>query len=398
LNNPYQSLNWRTALRVASTTHMHISTPWESPTPRAQIRLDNAYRHGLRHFPISNYYPSAPCLADTRLSDFRLRQAWPATRHGVPVPPPINWNDLITWKDELPEEIRRHLPFKETGPIFSRLPADVLLSKNAEHHSFTNMPCHVTAPGSAMCSGHFDARGQFALPQHGYPLGYNGPWQDAFAEAFRCLDVPDGGGVVIAHPTWSRLSDAQVEEMLAFDPRVLGIEIYNDGVAIGIRNGRYPPEEGEPDPGYSIHMWDRILSKGRRCFGFCVPDHAIKEEGGWLGRVMLLPPAFTDADCLRAYRQGRFYACLKGSGLDVSDFAANPRRVAVTLNVPAHIKFIADGRTAHTAKGFSAEWEIPLNDGAPAVTYVRVEVEDESGERLFLQPVMYRGTDGQRLA
>ena len=39
-----------------------------------QENLDNGYRYGVRHFPISNYYPSAPYDANTRLSDFRLRQ------------------------------------------------------------------------------------------------------------------------------------------------------------------------------------------------------------------------------------------------------------------------------------------------------------------------------------
>ncbi len=393
MNNPYESLDWLSAIRVPSTPHMHLSAPWEDPPLSAQLRLENAYRHGLRHFPVSNYYPSAPCMPGTRLSDFRLRQSWSTTRDGVPVPAPINWNEIITWKDELPEELRRQLPFQESGPLFPDLPADILLSKNAEHHSFTNSSSHITCPGSALCSGNFDARSRFRLSEHGFPVGYAGTWQDAFTEMIAQLDFPDGGGIIIAHPTWSRMADAAVEEMLAFHPCVLGMEIYNDGVATGIREGRYPPEEGEPDPGYSIHMWDRILSRGRRCLGFCVPDHNVGEQANWLGRIILLVPAFTEHACLLAYRNGHFYGCLIGDGLAITEFTATPLRVSVAANAAARFRFIVDGNLAKTVEGRGAAYEVPETNGVPELTYVRVEVEGDSGERLFLQPVMYRGPD-----
>lgn len=394
MNNPYQSLDWQHVIRVASTPHMHLAAPWENPPLSPRRRLENARRHGLRHFPISNYYPSAPCTPSTRLSDFRLRQAWSTTRNGVPVPAPINWNELITWQDELEEEYRQQLPFQETDVLFPDLPADILLSKNAEHHSFTNSPCHITCPGSAFCSGNFDARNRFRLRDHGYPTGYAGPWQEGFREMIEHLEYPDGGGIVIAHPTWSHLTDAAVLEMLDFSPCVLGIEIYNDGVARGIREGRYPLEEGEPVPGYSTHMWDRILSTGRQCLGFAVPDHNIGEQSDWLGRVVLLVPEFTEQACLRAYRQGHFYACLKDSGLAITEFAVDSHGVSVAANAVARFKFIVDGAVAATAVGRSATYDLPQKNGTPDLTYVRVEVEDDSGERLFAQPVIFRGPDG----
>lgn len=397
MDNPYESLDWRSVIRVPSTPHMHLSAPWEDPPLSAQRRLDNAYRHGLRHFPISNYYPSAPCGANTRLSDFRRRQSWGTTRHGVPISPPVNWNELITWQDELPEERRRQLPFAESEPLFSHLPADIILSKNAEHHSFTNSSCHITCPGSGLCSGNFDARSLFQLRQHGYPPGYHGTWQDAFTDMIGRLDLPSAGGIIIAHPTWSRLSDAAVAEMLSFDPCVLGIEIYNDGVATGIRAGRYPLEDGEPDPGYSIHLWDRLLATGRRCLGFCVPDHNVAEEGDWLGRIVLLVPQFSERACLEAYRQGHFYGCLKDNGLTVTEFTATPEQVSVSLNAPAAIRFVAEAGQELRVDGCRAVYPVPQRAGEPGLTYVRVEVQDGSGERLFLQPVRFRGPAGRRL-
>ena len=127
--NPYRDVDWKTVLRVPSTTHMHI---------RTQASLDNGYRYGIRHFPISNYYPSAPYHAETRFSDFTLRQSWPAKRKGGVIQPPINWNKIITWRDELKECFRSRLPFRETPKVFKKIPADVILSPNGEHHGFTN--------------------------------------------------------------------------------------------------------------------------------------------------------------------------------------------------------------------------------------------------------------------
>ena len=132
--NPYEGVNWQSAIKVPSATHMHIVN---------QENLDNGYRYGVRHFPISNYYPSAPYDANTRLSDFRLRQWWGTVRDGRRLDPPINWNDIITWEHELEESYRTDFPFAETEPVYTDIPEDVILSRNAEHHGFTNSRAHI---------------------------------------------------------------------------------------------------------------------------------------------------------------------------------------------------------------------------------------------------------------
>jgi hypothetical protein len=185
--------------------------------------------------------------------------------------------------------------------------------------------------------------------------------------------------------------------MIEVEHRVLGIEIYNDGVATGIRQGHYPPEAGEPEPGFSVHLWDRILATGRRCLGFCVPDHNVAEAGNWLGRIILLVPRFTEQECLRAYRQGSFYGCLKDSGLAVTSLTANAAQITVTLNSAARIQFVADGEARQVTEGKSATFTLPTRGGAPSLTYVRVEVADAAGERLFLQPIRFRGPSGEPL-
>jgi len=279
--------------------------------------------------------------------------------------------------------------------VFKKIPAGAILSPNGEHHGFTNSSSHICSPGSSFASGTFDVKGrQYRLKTRGIPIGFGGTWQEAFAGMIKAMDYPDGGGIVINHPTWfSNLPFAHVLEMLDFDDeRVLGIEIYNSGSEDRSRPERPNRRTSatETEPGFSLHLWDRILSTGRRCWGVCVPDHAVQRGRDWKGRCVLLPPGFTERECLRAYRNGNFYACLKDNGLTVTSFKATGTEVSVTVSRAARIKFITNEGTAKTVMGTTGTYRIPTKDDKAAIVYVRVEVADGSGERLFLQPVMYQ--------
>ncbi|MDA0837044.1 MAG: hypothetical protein O2857_04605 [Planctomycetota bacterium] len=382
MNNPYQGIDWDSIQRVPSATHMHIYD---------QSCLDNGYRYGIRHFPISNYYPSAPCNAGTRRSDFLLRQSWPVMRDGAEVSPPINWNEVITWADELDEEFRSTFPFEESEPLYTNIPEDIIISSNAEHHGFTNSNCHICAPGSSFRSGTFDAVNRHKLQSHGFAVGYGKSWQEGFAAMIDALDYPNGGGVMLNHPTWfTQFSDEVVFEMLDFDDRVLGIEIYNDYSATRdwFQNPNYVAPD-EPEQGFSLNLWNRILGTGRRCWASCVPDHSVCKGKDWNGRNVLLIPTFTEEECLRAYRAGNFYGCLKDNGLTIKKFEASATQITVTTSREATIRFISDRGELKSVSGLEATVDIPLNDGKPDLTFVRVELADDSGERVFMQPVMF---------
>jgi hypothetical protein len=382
--NPYEEMNWQSALKIGSATHMHIAN---------QETLNNGYKYGIRHFPISNYYPSAPYNSETKISDFWLRQHWAARMDdGTILEPPINWNQIITWQDDLDEPHRSQLPVVESERVFSNIPEDAIISPNAEHHGFSNSRSHICSPGSSFTSGNIDPKEQYHLKRHGFCVGFGGTWQEGFEGMIENLVYPDGGGITINHPTWfSQLSEEHVFEMLDFDESVLGIEIYNDysQKRNWFENPNYKaPSESEP--GFSLNLWDRILSTGRKCWGVCVPDHSVKQGTNWNGRNILLVPEFTEHNCLKAYRQGQFYGCLKGNGLTVKDLLATPSTISIELNAPAIIKFITETGIVSTVKGERATYNIPQRDGNPSLMYVRIEVEDDSGERLFLQPVTYK--------
>jgi hypothetical protein len=179
--------------------------------------------------------------------------------------------------------------------------------------------------------------------------------------------------------------------MLDFDESVLGIEIYNDysGKKNWFENPDYEAP-AESETGFSLDLWDRILSTGRKCWGFCVPDHSVKQGTNWHGRNILLVSEFTEHQCLQAYRQGQFYGCLKGTGLAVKDFSATASSISIELNALSTIKFITETGLVLKVEADRASYQIPQKEGHPDVMYVRIEVEDPSGERLFLQPVRFK--------
>lgn len=385
--NPYAHIDWSSVSRVASATHMHMTN---------QEALDNGWRHGIRHFPISNYYPSAPYRADTRPSDFRLCQHWPARfTNGGSLEPPIDWNEIITWRDELEEPYRSQLPFTEGDRAFSTIPEGAILSPNAEHHGFSNSRAHICCPGSTFISGNIDPQGdKFGLKAHGYCVGFGGTWQEGLEAMIGHLKYPDAGGVTINHPTWfSQFTDDEVTEMLDFDCRILGIEIYNDYSArrdwFGTQIAGYRVPD-EPEPGFSLSMWDRILSTARRCWGFSVPDHSVETGVDWRGRNVLLVSDVSEHECLKAYREGRFYGCLKDNGLTILDLTASDSSVSVRTNGASEIAFITEAGRVRTVTGDEATYEPSRGTDVSAPVFVRVEIADASGERLFLQPLLYQ--------
>ncbi|HNS33488.1 MAG TPA: hypothetical protein PKN36_11050, partial [bacterium] len=146
--------------------------------------------------------------------------------------------------------------------------------------------------------------------------GVHRPWQDAYRAALdgtlkdkegnpvEGLRFPDGGGITLNHT--GAFEDTL--EKLSFDPRVLGIEVWNQHHAFG-KNGSLA----------FYTLWDEVLKTGTRCFGFFVRDHFIYERGR---NVLLLPPSKglsineREHNASKAYRNGVFYGLLGALAVD----------------------------------------------------------------------------------
>lgn len=292
--NPYQSINWNTINRIVSTSHAH---------GRSQKAFNNGVSGGLRHFALSNYYPSEPFC--------------PLSDH------------------------------------FTNIPEGTICSPNAEHHNFGINLCHLNGLGCTLVSGNPKGTSPVGMASIGV---HN--WQGAITAILNTLMFADAGGVTINHPTWTHLSTSLAKQMLDYDVRVLGIEIVNSA-------GQYD------DTAYSYEMWDEILLSGRRCWGFCVPDHGIEKSSIWTGRNILLTNDATNYGCLKAYRDGSFYSKIYDSDLDFSSIELANRTLNIETENADSIHVVIDGQV-NDFTGNSASIVIPQN-----ATYARTEAWKE---------------------
>src|ERR1700736_5388432 len=147
IDNPYADVIWNKVKYIPSATHVHVES---------QEKFDKIYhKFGLRHMPISNYYPSAPTypIQSIRYNQYAVQQDFDQVYKGKNLTGSLLWNDIImkgpqAWSSELPADLQAKLPFQLGDFIFKNVPSDVIVSPNAEHHSFTNAPLHACAPGS----------------------------------------------------------------------------------------------------------------------------------------------------------------------------------------------------------------------------------------------------------
>lgn len=254
--------------------------------------------------------------------------------------------------------------------FYTNVPPDALGCPNSEKvmTSNINYMMHFSALGSLYES-----------------YGHNWPaevpkitWQEKFDNTLGRLQYADGGGIVINHPVWSGLTFQDTLMLFDYDEKVLGIEVYNDASVYGSNTG------------WADDFWNNILATGRFCLGFFVvdwPSSYIENKSNNYGRNVLLVPALTEENALKAYRTGAFYGALIGSGLTFTDITANANQVAVATDTATEIKFISD-------KG---ETTISASSGSYTVSgdvYVRIEAIDGTGERIFSQPIIYREYSG----
>ena len=385
---PYRGIDWTKAQLVNTTSHGHApGRPFLEPYKRRNFGL----------YTISNYWPSAPTMPGKSIRErhYFVHHDWPLIVNGKRTAGPFEWNEILKgWKDTLPEAQRKQLPFREAGLMFPNWPDGVLEAPNAEHHWYTyddgkmHQELHVCAPGSDFRSGTFDAGLRFKVQEHGYACGSGEYWRVGFDRLIEGLVVPDGGGITINHPTWSHHRREQVAEFLDHDARVLGIEVLEDGVN-------------------SENYWDWILSTGRQCFGFFVPDWGAsrlldeKKDGPDVvfGVNVLVVPERTVEACLRAYRQGNFYGAASGLGaLRFTKIDFGEKKIVVETDKKAKLEVITARGVVKTVTGTRIEWDVPKEtwgcgwDGAILDVFCRVKAYalDGSKEVLFTQPYMLK--------
>lgn len=346
--NPYANIDWSQIQKIVSISHAHSRVRKNDGTKGDvyQTYLDNTVNDGCVHIPFSNYYPSEP------------------------------FYPLTNWFEEVPEGI--------------------ISSPNAEHHNFTGWPnLHINGLGCTYVSGN---------PGGTNPVGINTTVENGVRLILNTLQYSDGGGLTINHPGWTTEKNAEVGNigylpsnkfektmyLLNLDERVLGIEIVSEitGYLMGITQKNY--EEGSPA------LWDQILLTGKRCWGFCVPDHETEYGRHWCGRNILLVDELDEHKCLKAYRNGTFFSRIFDSNLEYDLISYQNDTFSVSAPGADAIKIIIDGETT-SVSGDNASVSIPNGS-----TYVRAEAwmdyvwTDRNGtqhnviEKAYTNPVIFK--------
>ena len=369
---PYSGLDWSKCHQIHTTTHGHCTAD-----EKLKIYLDR----GFGFFTMSNYYPAAPYYParEMRKAQFRVGQDHAVVFKGKRIEGPFKWNDVIeSWKSELPPKLAKELPFRSGGPMFPSFPKDMLEAPNAEHSSLKGkhtQNVHLCSPGSTFASGMFDAHDQYGFCKHGYKPACGEPWNVAIDRMIAGMIYPDGGGITINHPSWSRLNKDFMLEMLDYDPRVLGIEVYN--FSAGRNNPKRPWARS-----WSEEWWDHALSAGRQCFGFAVSDWGYTK-----GVNILLVPERTAHACLKAYREGNFYGAVVGKGaLNFTKISFDGNKLYASTDKPARFEVISKQGVVHKAEGQECAFIHP--DGDHVYLRLKAYSVDSAGETLFSQPFM----------
>lgn len=356
VDDPYAGVEWSQCEYLHSMSHQHQG--------QTDSSRDVFYEMGYRHFAFSNYYPSAPTYPlpeDYVTKHPDLIGAPNAEQHSFP-DAGLHFNSLGsllatgygsslsgTQREAAPvvhrfEGLRAFDTARPWEGVY-RLDVGLAAAESADastakltitgatecafRDNFADrgpvidrplaagshtIYLRATAPNLETTLNYDKARlsvGQFRLMQ-----GANRSWRDVFRAALDGETVEgrrsggllhaEGGGITLNHPTGKR---EDYETFLDFDPRVLGIEIWNQLTSgFGSNKGFY--DHGQGPHLHFYRLWDDILRGGRRCWGFFVKDHNTYGRGR---NVLLLPGAGggstveREVAALRAYRTGAFF-------------------------------------------------------------------------------------------
>ncbi|HYF37921.1 MAG TPA: hypothetical protein VD994_21645, partial [Prosthecobacter sp.] len=368
LANPYAGIDWDHCDCVHSMSHQHQG--------QTDASRDLFYEMGYRHFAFSNYYPSAPTypLPEPWVAKHPDLVSAPNAEHHSFTDSGLHFNALGSllatgYGSSLGASQRAAAPllhrftnlhvFGATRPWLGVYRLDIELTPAPGQ---TAAPASISIQGATECGlreGFADkgpvnnrslAAGAHTLylrtlaPEVEVTLNYeaaalsvtqfrlmqgaNRAWRHVFRAALDGEDTegrrtggllhPDGGGITLNHPTKSA---ADYTTMLDFDPRVLGIEVWNQLTSGFGSNKRFY----DSAPGPRLHfyrLWDEILRTGRRCWGFFVKDHNTHGRGR---NVLVVPragdasPAVREAAALRAYRVGSSFGSVAAVATDASD-------------------------------------------------------------------------------
>ena len=190
--------------------------------------------------------------------------------------------------------------------------------------------------------------------------------ESAASIAQRARDA--GAFVAIAHPHWSRMTEADARSITAAH----AVEIYTHGCAV------------DNDRGESLMVLDYLLNQGRHLNLIATDDSHFRNPDHFGGWVMVKATKNTPEALLEALKAGQFFS---SQGPEIRDIRLS--KGAIEVDCTASVTIVVQGRGSATATlhGVSmTTGRLPL-DRLADTPWLRVTVIDRAGKRAWSNPV-----------
>ena len=183
----------------------------------------------------------------------------------------------------------------------------------------------------------------------------------------------DGGFCIVNHATW-------LVEYNHCDQKLL--ETWRDYTGMEIFNGVVRRAEGSA---LSTDRWDRILSTGRKVWGFANDDSHEACDRGLAWNVVQCEKA-SRADIVRSMRQGRFYA---STGVAIDRIQVEGAALTIdSADTQRYYVVSEHGRVLEALDGPRLDYRLPENFAYP---YIRVECWGAGDAMAWTQPFFING-------
>jgi histidinol phosphatase-like PHP family hydrolase len=179
--------------------------------------------------------------------------------------------------------------------------------------------------------------------------------------------IVQGGFAILNHPNWEKRFNHWPQEQMEALTGYAGIEIYNGVV------------EYLEGSALATDRWDRLLSAGRRVWGFANDDmhHPHNIGRGW--NAVQTAGRTPKAIC-NALRAGRFYA---STGVGITRIEVSKDILFIAAPNAKHIRFIGGwGRVLAWADDRQAAYKATGDEGG----YIRVECYGAGAQMAWTQP------------
>jgi PHP domain len=177
-----------------------------------------------------------------------------------------------------------------------------------------------------------------------------------------------GAFVVIAHPHWSRMTEADARSITAAH----AVEIYNHGCAV------------DNDRGESLMVLDHLLNQDRRLNLIAADDAHFRNPDHFGGWVLVKAIENTPQALLEALIAGRFYS---SQGPEIRDIRLTMGAVEVDCSSSSTLIVQGHGTATATLHGESmttGRLSLERLAGSP---WLRVTVVDRAGKRAWSNPI-----------